>query len=97
MIHAGPLLKEFLSNTNKPETKKAYFYSGHDLNIALIVETLQVGNFDFPDFGCALIMETWQDMLNKHIKFVKVYRRANALRISLSKYSIISAFWLAWE
>lgn len=94
-IHAGPLLKEFLDNINDPDHKKAYFYSGHDLNIGSIVETLQIQNFDFPDFGCALILETWQDKMNEHIKFVKVSNKSKYSEVSSSEILIVSGAWLA--
>lgn len=78
MMNAGLLLKEMLENINNKNHQKIYLYSGHDLTVMALTESLEIENFGFPGFGSALILETWLDIKNKNETFFKVFIGRNS-------------------
>ena len=70
--NGGPLIKKFLDNILDDNHKKIYLYSGHDLNVSSFAYGLGLNNYGYPNFGAAVIIETFKNSNNQ--KFVRVIK-----------------------
>lgn len=69
---AGPLIRAMIDNMlatqNGASRTKMYLYSGHESNIAAILQALQVYKPHVPEYSSALIMELHQIDSDYYVK-----------------------------
>lgn len=80
-LNGGALIKRFIQNIKVNEMRdrprKIYLYSGHEVNIAAVVQALNLSEPELPPYGCAIILEKLRDSTGK--SYIRVTIRDNLL------------------
>ncbi|ODM94066.1 Lysosomal acid phosphatase [Orchesella cincta] len=89
-LRAGPLLAKLVGNMNKTresvanpgneESKKMYFYSGHDHCISVVLDTLEMYDKKRPPFASALLLELHQSPDDSQEFYIEIYYRNDTYR-----------------
>lgn len=54
-------IKLYIAGRLKPYDRKAFFFSGHEMNVAAVVRALELDEPIIPLYGSTIILETLRD------------------------------------
>lgn len=92
MCYIGVTLRKMIDNMKK-DNKKIHLYSGHELNVVMLLQTLGVYDDRFPEYSSAVILELHEIQKKQYVKVLYIaFVLSSQLSLNIYFFFLVNLF-----